>query len=56
MVRKNLGSESELLSVETPRFNQIAQAKNFALNADKLKSLGFKQNISLQEGLQAICF
>ena len=56
MVRKNLGSESELLSVETPRFNQIAQAKNFALNADKLKSLGFKQNISLQEGLQSICF
>jgi len=50
-----LGSQSELLSVETPKFNQIAQAKNFALNADKLKSLGFKQEVSLLDGLQSIC-
>ena len=55
MVKKNLGSESELLSVETPKFNQIAQAKNFALNADKLKSLGFEQKVSLEEGLQTLC-
>ena len=56
MVKKNLGSESELLSIETPKFNQIAQAKNFALNVDKLKSLGFEQKISLEKGLQNICF
>ena len=55
MVKKNFESESELVSIETPRFNQIAQAKNFALNADKLKSLGFEQKISLEEGLQTIC-
>jgi nucleoside-diphosphate-sugar epimerase len=55
MVKNNLGSDSELISVETPKFNQIAQAKNFALNADKLKSLGFTQSISLEEGLQTIC-
>lgn len=55
MVKKNLGSESELLSIETPKFNQIAQAKNFALNADKLKSLGFEQKVSLEEGLQTLC-
>lgn len=56
MVKKNLGSESELLSIETPKFNQIAQAKNFALNVDKLKSLGFEQKILLEKGLQNICF
>lgn len=55
MVKKNIGSKSELLSTETPKFNQIAQAKNFALNVDKLKSLGFEQKISLEEGLQTIC-
>jgi nucleoside-diphosphate-sugar epimerase len=54
-VKNILGSQSELLSVETPKFNQIAQAKNFALNADKLKSLGFEQEISLLDGLQSIC-
>lgn len=56
MVKENLGSESELISVETPKFNQIAQAKNFALNSDKLKSLGFVQDISLGDGLKSICF
>jgi dTDP-glucose 4,6-dehydratase len=55
-VKKILRSESELISVETPKFNKIAQAKNFALNADKLKSLGFKPEIDLYSGLQSICF
>lgn len=55
-VRNILGSESELLSIETPKFNKIAQSKNFALNADKLKSLGFEQKVSLDDGLQTICF
>ena len=54
-VKTILGSQSELLSVETPKFNQIAQAKNFALNVDKLKSLGFDQKVSLLDGLQSIC-
>ncbi len=54
-VKDILGSESELVSVETPKFNKIAQVKNFSLNVDKLKSLGFNQQISLQEGLQTIC-
>lgn len=56
IVKENLGSESELVSVETPKFNKIAQANNFALNSDKLKSLGFKQKISLEDGLKSICF
>jgi len=55
LCKKNLRSESQILSVETPRFNQLVQAKNFALNADKLKDLGFKQEIDLYSGLQSIC-
>lgn len=55
-VKNNLNSNSELLSTETPKFNQIAQAKNFALNSDKLKSLGFVQKVSLKDGLKSICF
>lgn len=53
--KKNLGSESELLSIETPKFNQLVQVKNFTLNVDKLKSLGFEQEIDLNTGLQSIC-
>jgi nucleoside-diphosphate-sugar epimerase len=55
MVKEILNSKSELLSVKTPKFNQIAQAKNFALNADKLKSLGFEPQVSLERGLQSVC-
>jgi nucleoside-diphosphate-sugar epimerase len=54
-VKKILDSRSEFIFVDTPEFNKIAQAKNFSLNVDKLKSLGFEQNISLEEGLQSIC-
>jgi nucleoside-diphosphate-sugar epimerase len=53
--RKILKSESEILSMDTPKFNRLVQAKNFALNADKLKSLGFVQKIDLDSGLQSIC-
>jgi hypothetical protein len=50
-----LRSDSELLSAETPRFNQLVQTKHFALNADKLKELGFIQKIDMHSGLQSIC-
>jgi nucleoside-diphosphate-sugar epimerase len=50
-----LRSDSELLSAETPRFNQLVQTKHFALNADKLKELGFVQQIDMYSGLQSIC-
>lgn len=55
LCKELLGSESELVSVETPRFNQLVQSKNFALNADKLINLGFEQEIDLYHGLQSIC-
>ena len=37
--KKILGSESELVSTEPPRFNQLVQAKNFALNAERRDNL-----------------
>lgn len=55
MVKDMIGSSSELVSIATPKFNQVAQAKNFTLNVDKLKDLGFIQEISLRQGLQTLC-
>lgn len=54
-VKGFLNSQSELIPVETPEFNQKCQVKNSSLNTDKLKSLGFQPKISLQEGLQSLC-
>lgn len=53
--KKILGSESELVPIETPRFNRLVQAKNFALNAEKLRDLGFEPEVDLYSGLQSIC-
>jgi dTDP-glucose 4,6-dehydratase len=55
MVRDNLGSSSEFIPTETPRFNQLVQPKNVSLNVDKLNSLNFRPSIGLEEGLKIIC-
>ena len=54
-IKDNLGSQSKFVPTEMPRFNQLTIPKNFSLNVDKLKSLGFQPIISLDEGLKALC-
>tara|TARA_B100001113_G_scaffold270718_1_gene225486 strand:- start:94 stop:912 length:819 start_codon:yes stop_codon:yes gene_type:complete len=53
--RNFLGSKSKFNYVNYPEFNKIAQAYNYSVNVDKLKSLGFKPNISFDEGLKFLC-
>lgn len=55
LCKEILKSESEIVSIETPKFNQLVQAKNFALNAEKLMTLGFEPNVDLYFGLQSLC-
>jgi len=50
-----LNSKSDIQSIETPHFHKIVQSKNFWMETSKLKSLGFKQKVSLQDGLQILC-
>ena len=56
MTRSMLGSKSNIISIETPEFYKRVQAKNFTLNLDKLKSLGFEISIPLIDGLDDLCF
>ena len=53
--RDFLGSKSEFSYVDYPEFNKIAQAYNYSVNGDKLKALGFKPQISFDEGLKSLC-
>lgn len=56
MLAKNqLNSNSELTSVEAPEFYKQVQAKNFTLNTDKFKKLGFKEKLSINEGIKLLC-
>jgi len=56
MAKDILSSDSKIVSVQTPKFHTNSQTKNFTLNVDKLKSLGFSPSISLEDGLRTLCF
>jgi nucleoside-diphosphate-sugar epimerase len=55
-LKEKLSSESKLIDIETPEFYKMVQAKNFSLNVDKLKSLGFDPKYTLDEGLDILCY
>lgn len=49
------GSSSNIKAVEPPEFHKVVQVKDFYMNVDRLKSLGFVPRVSLSEGLQELC-
>lgn len=48
-------SDSKVSAIEAPEFYRLAQAKNFSLNVDKLKKLGFEEKLPLNEGVKLLC-
>jgi len=53
--KEYLNSKSILGSKEAPTFHQIVQAKDFWLDTTKLKSLGFKPEVSIQKIIEELC-
>jgi len=50
-----LDSKSPLNSIEPPEFHKTCQVKDFYMDATKLKKLGFKNTISIEEGIKGLC-
>ena len=48
-------SRSNFIDIEPPEFHKIAQVKDMFLDVNKLKNLGFKQQISIHDGIDRIC-
>ena len=48
-------STSKIHSIDTPKFHTIVSPKNFYMKIDKLTNLGFKQKITLEEGITQLC-
>lgn len=48
-------SQSIVGTMAPPSFHQTVQVKDFYMDTSKLKSLGFKPKISIQEGLKQLC-
>ena len=55
VAKMNLNSKSNLINVEASEFDNLVQIKNFLMDTSKLQSLGFKQKISLPDGIKIIC-
>ena len=55
IAKDKLGSTSKYIAVEPPKFHTLIQVKDFYMDTKKLKSLGFVQNISIEEGVRALC-
>jgi len=53
--KQHLNSPSKLKSIETPRFHDIVQSRDFYMDVSKLKSLGFTQTILLDDGIKQLC-
>jgi nucleoside-diphosphate-sugar epimerase len=49
------GSRSKINETDAPDFHKIVQVKNMYLNIDKLRSLGFEPNFSIDKGLDELC-
>jgi len=55
MAKQILQSKSQITSIETPEFHSIVQVKNFWMDTSRLKSLGFSQKITLEQGIKELC-
>jgi len=50
-----LDSKSEFIPIHPPGFHKTIQVKDFYMDVSRLKSLGFKQNVSIEDGIRALC-
>lgn len=55
LVVKETDSKSKIGSMEPPHFHKTIQVKDFYFSTQKLQDLGFKQSISLEEGIKKLC-
>jgi nucleoside-diphosphate-sugar epimerase len=53
--KNKLNSKSVIKIIETPKFHEQVQTKNFWMDTSKLQSLGFKPKYSLEQTLNILC-
>lgn len=53
-VIKETKSTSKIGYMDQPEFHKLVQVKNMILNTQKLKNLGYKPEISIEEGLRSL--
>ena len=51
----NINSKSQINTIEPPEFHKNVQVQDFWMNVEKIKSLGFVPEYTLEEGLKNMC-
>lgn len=52
---RETNSKSVVKEMAVPEFHQKIQVKDFYFNTNKLKELGFKPSISIEQGIKSLC-
>ena len=55
IAKNELDSTSIYSAIKPSKFHTLIQVKDFYMDTTKLKSLGFVQNISIEEGVRSLC-
>ena len=55
IAKNELDSTSIYFAIKPSKFHTLIQVKDFYMDTTKLKSLGFVQNISIEEGVRSLC-
>ena len=55
IAKNELDSTSIYFAIKPSKFHTLIQVKDFYMDTTKLKSLGFVQNISIEEGIRSLC-
>lgn len=53
--KKRLNSTSSISSTEPTPFHKIVQVKDFYMNADRIRKLGFEPQVSIETGINELC-
>jgi nucleoside-diphosphate-sugar epimerase len=53
-VIKETNSSSKITAIDAVDFHKIVQVKDMYLNVNKLNKIGFKQHISIYEGIKTL--
>ncbi len=55
LIREITDSTSTTTEITPPKFHQVVQVKDFYMNTDKLKALGFRQRVDFAQGVKELC-
>jgi len=55
LAKRQLKVTTKVENMEPPEFHKAVQVEDFYMDISKLKALGFKQKIKIEQGIRELC-